>query len=58
MGEQMGGWGEANDSSSEAQPVRNRQAPVLIFGSEAQQDFKKIGSIVTSFWSGIYQSVI
>jgi hypothetical protein len=40
---------EDDDSPSSAQPMRNRQAPVLIFGSEAQQDFKKIGSIKQVF---------
>jgi hypothetical protein len=38
-----------NDESNSTQPVRNRQAPILILGDEVQQDFKKIGTIKQVF---------
>jgi hypothetical protein len=38
-----------NDEAASAQPVRNRQAIILIFGDDAQQDFKRIGKIKQIF---------
>ncbi len=40
---------EDEEAPATAQPVRDRNAKILIFGDEAQQDFKKIGSIKEVF---------